>query len=378
MTSRLLGQPMFNLMAEANELERKGEKIIHFEIGDPNFEAPQEAITATTKALDEGLTHYTNSMGVLELRETIASITEKDYGFKPDLDQILISPANAVIDFVIRCVADPGDEIIMPNPGFPTYLAASTYSGMKPIGVPLKEKNEFCMNPDDVESSITRKTRLIINNSPNNPTGSVMTEREVMGMASIAEDKDIFLLTDETYSKIIYSGKHVSPSIVDNCKERTVMLGSMSKIYAMSGWRMGYAIGPKKLIEKMGLLLQTIISCLPAFTQAGAMDVLKKCDALVGERTHILKERRDVLVEGLNSLQGVSCVTPKGAMYAFPNIENTGMTAQEFSDKMLKVGVCVLPGDSFGTYGEGHVRLCFGSTSVDTIKDAIYKMKIVL
>lgn len=369
---------MFGLMIKANELERKGQKIIHFEIGDPNFDSPRETTTAAIQALNEGFTHYTDSMGIMELRETIAEITEKEYGFRPDLNQILITPANAAIDFVIRCVANPGDEIILPDPGFPTYLAAATYSGMKPIGIPLREENKFRMNPEDVNASITKKTRLIIINSPNNPTGSIMTKNEVMEIASIAEDNDIFLLSDEVYSKIIYSGKHISPSIVDACKDRTIVLGSMSKIYAMSGWRIGYIIGPEKLIAKMMLLLQTTISCLPAFTQIGAIAAFKECDMWFKDYMNALEERRNVLTEGLNSLRGVSCVTPEGALYAFPNINNTGMTSIEFSNKMLEAGVCVLPGDYFGNYGNSHVRLCFGSTSVDTIKNALLKMEKVL
>lgn len=378
MANRLIGQPMFSLMVKARKLEKAGKKIHHFEIGDLNFGTPQEAIVAAKKALDDGHTHYTDSMGIWDLRQTIVERVKRDYGFEPEIDQVLISPANGIIDLVIRCVANPGDEIIMPDPGFPSYLAAAHYAGMGSVGVPLKETNRFNMNPLDIENKITDKTKLIIINSPNNPTGSVMTEDDVKAIADISRERQIFLLSDEAYSELVYSGAHHSPSVYDACRERVVILGSMSKNYGMAGWRIGYAIGPKVLISKMGLMLQTMISCLPGFTQIGAQAVLKSCDELLIKRKEILKKRRNVLVELLNSLPGITCDLPKGAIYVFPNIQGTGMNSQEFSDRMLNAGVCVLPGKCFGEYGEGYVRMCFGSVSVEEIEDSIAKMKTVI
>lgn len=375
MTVRLIGQPMFKLLAKANELERQGKDIIHFEIGDPDFDSPDKAIDAAISSMRQGETHYTNSMGILEFRQAVIRKVKEDYGFSPDLEQVLISPANSVIDFVIRCVADPGDEIIIPDPGFPTYLAAASYAGMKTIGVPLKEKAGFRMNPDDVGRAITPKTRLIIINSPNNPTGSVMDKKEALAIGLLAKKYNIFLLSDEVYFEIVYGEKFHSPCVLDRCKTRTILLKSMSKVHAMSGWRMGYAVGPSKLINKMGLLLQTILSCLPAFTQRASVAALKECDELAETRRRILEERRDILVNGLNRLEGVSCVAPKGAYYVFPNITRTRLTAQEFSNKMLARGVCVLSGDCFGRYGKGYVRLSYASTPVSKIREALKRMR---
>lgn len=377
-TRGLMGQPMFGLMAKANELERKGKKIIHFEIGDPDFDSPPEVVEAATNALNKGMTHYTNSMGMRELREELVGAVGRDLGFKPEFNQVVVIPANSVIDFTIRCVADPGDEIIMPDPGFPTYLSVASYAGMKTVGIPLKEKNQFRMSPDDIRKAITKKTRLIIINSPNNPTGAVIKKDEILEIGRIAQKHGIFLLSDEVYSKIMYSGKQFSPSALDHCKERVIVLHSMSKTYAMSGWRIGYAVGPGELIAKMGLLMETIMSCLPAFTQMGAIAALKKCDTLVAHRVKILKERRDRLVKGLNSLPGVSCLVPEGAYYVFPNIRGTGMNSREFADKMLGGGVCVLPADCFGKHGEGYVRLSYASTSLELIDEAISKMNKAL
>ncbi|MCR4325547.1 MAG: pyridoxal phosphate-dependent aminotransferase [Patescibacteria group bacterium] len=372
----LTGQPMFGLMAKAQEMERAGRKIIHFEIGDPDFNTPAHVIEAAKDALDANLTHYTNSMGLREFREAVVDYTETNWGFRPSIEQVLISPANAAIDFLARCVANPGDEIIYPDPGFPTYYSVVHYNGMVPVPVQLKEANEFRLDPRDVAEKITDKTRLIIMNSPSNPTGSVMTKEEVIGMAHLAKERDAYLLSDEIYFKVTYGKTHYSPSALDKCEERTIILGSLSKIYSMTGWRLGYAIGPEALIKKMGLLLETILSCLPAFTQLGGVAALTGDHRFLSRRMSILQERRDALVEGLNALPGVSCVVPDGAFYVLPNISKTGLTPEEYSEKLLeKAGVCVLPGSCFGTFGGEFVRLSYGSASVDVIQEALAKMK---
>lgn len=378
-TDGLIGQAMFNLLARAREMERTGKNILHFEIGDPSFNSPPHVIEAAKNALDANLTHYANSMGIIELRQAVCEYTEAGWGFKPDIEQSLICPANAIIDFVARCIVNPGEEVIYPDPGFPTYHSVLNYNGMVPVGIQLTEDNNFRMDPAEILRKITDKTRLIIINTPQNPTGSVMSRQEILEIASIAKKYDVFLLSDEVYAKIIYEKVHFSPAIVDRCLERTIILNSLSKTYAMSGWRLGYAIGPIELIKKMGLLLQTIISCLPVFTQWGGVAAILGEQNVVRERTKILKERRDVLIEGLNKLPGVSCVNPDGSFYAFPNIINTGLNEDEFSNKMLEeAGVCILPGNCFGKFGQGHVRLCYASLDVKTIKEALARMKKVL
>lgn len=375
-TDSLIGQPMFNLLARAQEMERAGKRVIHFEIGDPNFNSPSQAIEAAKKALDANLTHYTNSMGLQEFRQAVADYTKLNMGFKPSLKQILVCPANAVIDFVARCTVNPGEEVIYPDPGFPTYYSVINYNGMIPVPVQLREENSFRMSPEDVRQKITNKTKLIIINTPQNPTGSIMTREEVLEMAEVAKKYDIYLLSDEVYSKITYGEIYYSPSIVDQCRERTIILGSLSKIYAMSGWRLGYAIGPEKLIQKMGLLLETIISCLPAFTQLGGRAALRGGQKFLTERNKKLQERRDFLIKGLNNLSGVSAIMPDGSFYAFPNIKKTGLSSDEYSKKLLEeIGVCVVPGNCFGKFGEGYSRFCYASTSIEMIEEALAKMK---
>ena len=375
-TDNLKGQAMFGLMAKAQEMERSGRKIIHFEIGDPDFNTPSRVKEAAKVALDANFTHYTNSMGLREFREAVALYTESNWGFRPTLPQILICPANAAIDFAARCVVNQGEEVIYPDPGFPTYHSVIHYNGMIPVPVQLKEENKFRMDPSDVAARITDKTRLVIMNSPSNPTGSVMTKDEILGMADIAKKHDLYLLSDEIYSKLTYGKIHHSPSVVDKCRERTILLCGLSKIYSMTGWRLGYVVGPEDLIKKMGLLLETILSCLPAFTQLAGVSALQGDQDFLRERIEILRQRRDLLVKRLNALPAVSCIVPEGAFYVFLNIAKTGMTADEYSVRLLdSTGVCALPGNCFGKFGEEYVRFSYGSVSVEMIKEALDKMR---
>lgn len=378
-TDGLIGQPMFKLLSQIKEMESSGKKIIHFEIGDPNFDTPGTVIQAAKNSLDKGETHYTDSMGLMELRQEICAFTKKNLGFQPSVEQVLVIPANAIIDYIVRCVVNPGEEVIYPDPGFPTYFSVINYAGMKPIAIPLKEENGFRMSPEDIRKNITDKTRLIIINSSNNPTGSVMTKEEVKEVAAIAEEKDIYILSDEVYSLITYDKTYHSPSVYDHCKERTIILNSFSKGYSMSGWRLGYAIGPESVVAKMGLLLQTTISCLPAFIQRGGIAALNVDQRLIINRNKELKERRDALVKGLNSIKGFSCHVPDGAFYAFPNIKNTGLSSENLADLLLyKANIAVLSGNCFGKYGEGYIRICYASTTKDIIEEAIRRMRDIL
>jgi aspartate/methionine/tyrosine aminotransferase len=322
------------------------------------------------------MTHYTSSMGWFEFRDAVADYTERALGFRPGLDQILACPANAIIDFVVRCVADPGDEIVYPDPGFSTYYSVISYNRMKGVGVHLKEEDGFRMRAEDVARRITRKTKLIILNTPHNPTGAVMNAEDVMAIALLAQEKGIWLLSDEVYSRITYDETHFSASVVDLCRERTIILNSLSKLYAMSGWRLGYAIGPEKLIEKMGLLLQTILSCLPVFTQAGGRAALLGNQDFLIKRVKALREQRDTLVEGLNGLPGITCALPGGAFYAFPNIRKTGMSSDEYAQLLLhEAGICAVPGSCFGRLGEGFVRFCYAGTPKRRIEETLSLME---
>ena len=371
-SSGLIGQPMFKLLEKTKELERSGEKIIHFEIGDPDFSTPKNVVEAAIKSLKAGETHYVESVGLFDLREEICRFTSSEMGFLPDMDQVLVIPANAVIDYVVRCVADPGDEVILPDPGFPTYFSVANYTGVKPVSIPLRESNGFVMDPEEIKKKISPRTRLLILNSPHNPTGAVCEREIVDEIAKICLENNIFLLSDEVYSKLVYSGNHCSPSTNDHCSKMTITLNSFSKNFAMSGWRLGYAIGPVSLIEKMALLLQTTISCLPVFIQRGGIEALRGNQSILAERRLLLQERRDALVEGLNQISGIRCRMPGGAFYAFPNIEQTGLTSISFAERLLEnQRICVLDGDCFGRSGAGFVRFSYASTSLELIKESL-------
>ena len=377
---RIAGQPMFRVLDKVQQLEADGRNIIHFEIGDPDFTTPKHIIEACCNSLHDGETHYVNSMGTHDLRAVAAMVTQSSRGFLPDINQVLVTPgANIIIYLATLCLVNPGEEVIIPNPGFPTYAAVAKLCGVKPVGIPLKESNYFRMDPDDVNNAITSKTKLIIINSPNNPTGSVMTREEMTAIYEIAKDKGIYLLSDEVYARMHYGDTaFYSPSSKDCCKETVIVMNSVSKAFAMTGWRLGTAIGPEAVIEKMGLLVQTLCSCTAPFVQRAAIAATLGDQKPVREMMATYRRRRDMMVDGLNRLPGVHCLNSEGALYTFPNITGTGRTSQEFSDFMLeKAGVALLPGTDFGSAGEGYVRLAF-TTREDKIMEGLKRMKQAL
>lgn len=352
-TESLLGQPMFILKEKISELESQGKKILHFEIGDSHLDAPHSVIQEIIKSIEGGETHYANSTGIDELKKAIAKATKEEYGFWPDLEQILVMPANAIIDFIIRCTCNQEDEVIIPDPGFPTYASVLNYTGIK------------------MGSKITSRTKLIIINSPSNPTGEVMDAVEIAAVYTQVARNNLFLLSDEVYSKIVYDTSHSSPSQFDRCKKRVILLKSFSKLYSMSGFRLGYAIGPRNLIEKMGLLFQTIFSCMPIFIQKAGVKALEED---IKGRINYYRECRDMIVKGLNEIKGISCPLPQGAFYVFPDIRKTGLTSKKFAQETLNKGVAVLPGSDFGKNGEGYVRLCY-ATKKEIIEEALKRMR---
>lgn len=375
------GQPMFKVLDRVQKLEREGKKILHFELGEPDFDTPDNIVDACVDALKNGDTHYANSMGLFELREAVAETTFKSRGFKPDIDQILITPgANAIIYFSIRCLVNEGEEVIVPDPGFPTYFSAIKFCGAKAVRIALKEENQHQLMADDVRKLITDKTRLVIINSPSNPTGAMTDKKEIQEIYKICNDKGIFILSDEIYSRLVFedSGEFFSPSMLDFCKENVIVLNGFSKAFAMTGWRIGAAIGPKHLIEKMGLLLQTINSCVSPFIQRAAIEAINGDQSDIRIMKDEYSERRKVLVNGLNSIEGIRCTMPKGSIYAFANISDLGMTGEEFSEFALKqAGVALLPGSSFGHYADDFVRICYVN-SIDNINLAIGKIEEAL
>lgn len=373
----LQGQPMFKILSRIKEMERAGEHIVHFEIGDPDFSSPTNVIKACEEALENGYTHYSDSMGDYEFRKAIAENNMFTRGFKPDISQVLVTPgANIMIYYAVRCLVNPGDEVIVQDPCFPTYLSVFNFCGVKAVGVPLKEENEFRLQPEDVENAITEKTRLIIVNSPHNPTGAVMRKEELEAIANIALKHKVFLYLDEIYSRMNWGEtSFFSPSIVDSCKDYMILANGFSKAFAMTGWRLGVGIGPSDVIEKMGLLLQTTSSCVPSFIQQAGIEAIRGDQSQVKQMMAEYKKRRDILVAGLNEIDKIQCLNPGGAFYVFPNIKATGLTSAEFTKRLLeeaKVGVC--SGRDFGEAGEGYIRLCY-ATSEDEIVEGVRRIK---
>jgi aspartate aminotransferase len=376
LTAGLVGQPMLEILDIANALAATGRTIHRFEVGDSDFDAYPHVVAATKQALDEGNTKYVAANGIEPLRQAVRDYTAGKVGFKPDLNQIVIMPANSIIDFVIRCVADPGDEIITADPYFPTYRAVTSYTGVRQVAVPMREG--FRIDAGDLEARITPRTRLIVINTPCNPTGVVMSEQEIRGVAAVAAKHDLYLLSDEIYAENIYEGRHFSPSFADQCRERTIILSGFSKGHSMSGWRLGYAVGPAELIGKMGLMFNTIYTCLPPFIQHAGLAALATDRGLMAERVAYYRKLRDLMVSQLNDIPGVKCATPSGSIYAFPDISGTGMTSVEFARFVLeRAGVAATPGAYFGPRGEGHVRFCY-LRSEETIAAACAGMKKAL
>lgn len=374
--SRIYGEAAFEVLAKAQALERQGKSILHFEIGEPDMETPKNVAQAGIKAIQDKKTHYVPSIGLLELRKAVQDEVEKTRGFRPDLEQVVIIPGlKPGIFFSMLSIVNPGDEVIYQDPGYPTYGSVTSFLGAESVLVPLLEENEFRMNPDDIKDRITKKTKLIIVNSPQNPTGSVMTKSELDDIAELAEEHDVFVVSDEIYSKMTYDTTHYSPTARDEAKERTVLLDGFSKYYAMTGWRLGYMVVPQSMAERLNDFLVSAVSCTAAFTQWAGVEALTGDQSFIPEMMARFKEKRDRIVKGLNSIPDFTCLAPKGAFYAFPNITETKMTSQECADHLLyKAGVAVLPGTAFGPYGEGYLRFSY-ATTLENIDDAVKKIK---
>lgn len=376
---RLKGQAMFQILAAVRELERQGRNIVHFELGDPDFDTPRNIVDACVNSLKSGETHYAPSSGLLDLKKAAQEVTARSRRFTPDLNQLLVcAGANVMIYYALACTVEPGEEVIVPDPAFVSYFSILDFLNIKAVRVPLREENEFRLSPADVRAAITDKTRMIIINSPSNPTGAVMTPEEIEQIYQIAREHDIYLLSDEIYARMVYEDsdhKFFSPSVFDQCKERTIIVNGMSKSYAMTGWRLGVATGPADVIEKMGLLLETTMSCVSPFIQRAGIEALKGPQEEVFKMVDEYRHRRDSMVEGLNSIKGVTCLCPRGAFYVFPNIRGTGLTSAQFTDKMLtEAGVALTPGPVFGESGEGYVRLCYVN-SIENIREGVRRMK---
>ena len=359
-------------------LEKEGKKILHLDIGDPDFDTPKHIIEAAVKSLRSGDTHYDVAGGTRDFRKAIAKSVKKELGFLPEEEQILIGPSPMLIYFLLQCVADKGDEVIVGDPAYARFYSLLNLLGLKPEPVVLKEREGFRMNPDRVREKITKRTRLVIMNSPHNPTGAVMTKKENEQLFRLARKYNFLILSDEVYGKLIYSGQHYSPGVNDHCRSNVVILNSFSKAYAMTGWRLGYLVGPKELMKKVEVLIRNTIFSLPVFIQKAGISALLGSDKFLKKTVVDYKKRRNILVAGLNRLPGVKCAMPDGALYVFPNIRGTGLSSREFVNFMLeKAGVALSAGTEFGREGEGFIRVSF-TVSMKDIQEAVKRMEAVL
>ena len=367
----------FEVFAMAKEIEKTGAKVTHFEMGEPDFDTPENIKNAASKALSNGYTHYTAAPGLLELRQAIAEYFSEDAGvdINPEKEVMVMPGAKPGLFAGILATANAGDEVIMPNPAFPIYESVTNLVRAKPVPIPLKEENEFRLSPADVRKKVTKKTKLLILNTPHNPCGSSLMKNEMEEIAEIAKEHNLWVMSDEIYSKIIYEGQHYSMLSIPGMKERTIMIHGFSKTYAMTGWRLGYAIGDAKVIANMTRLQVNIASCAAAFSQIAGIEALLGPQDAVSMMTAEYRKRRDSIVRALNSIKGLTCKTPTGAFYVFPNIRKTGMKSKDLMLHLLhKAHVAAVHGTAFGKYGEGYLRFSY-ATSLDNIKVGMEKVK---
>jgi len=354
----------FEVLARARALEAEGRSVIHLEIGEPDFPTPDNIVEAAYGAMHADYTHYTPAGGILEVRQAVADFLNRRLGtdVKP-LEVVMVPGSKNVLLFTLLSCVEPGDEVILPDPGYPVYESLVRFIGARPVPIRLREEREFRMDLAELSSLVTDRTRLLIVNTPQNPTGGVLTREDVEFISRLAVERDLLVLSDEIYSQITYGDfQHVSLLAQPGMRERTVLLDGMSKAYAMCGWRLGYGVAPRELAAKMETLMINSSSCAAAFTQMAAIEAFgaPESDRAVKRMVGEFQRRRDLMVDGLNRIPGFRCARPEGAFYAFPNVEGTGMDEQVMADRLLtEAGVAVLPGTAFGAGGKGYVRLAY-------------------
>jgi len=376
MIQRAGTETAFEMLAKAKELERQGKSVVHFEIGEPDFNTPENIKEAGIKAIKENYTHYSPTQGILELREAVAEYISKTRDIKVTPDEVIITPGGKDVIFgTMLSLLDEGDEAIYPNPGYPIYESAIRLVGAKPVPMPLREENDFAFDRHEFEKLVTPKTRLIVINSPANPTGGILSYEDLEFIADIAKKNDIMILSDEIYSRIIYEGKFVSIASLPGMKERTIILDGFSKTYAMTGWRLGYAVANKEVIEALKRVAVNSFSCVATFVQMAGVEALRGPQDEVEKMRKEYEERRNLIVKGLNEIPGFSVKMPKGAFYAFPNVKKLGKPSKELADYLLyEAGVCTLSGTAFGEYGEGYLRFSY-ATSKENIIEGLKRVK---
>jgi aspartate/methionine/tyrosine aminotransferase len=374
--SRLGTETAFEVLNRARALEKQGKEIIHLEIGEPDFDTPANVVEAGVDALREGWTHYGPSAGLPELRQTIADYVSRTRKVPVSSDEVVVVPGGKpIIFFTILALIESGDEVLYPNPGFPIYESMVNYSVGKGIPIPLREERDFAVDVKELASLITDHTRLIILNSPHNPTGGVLTKTDIFEIAEAIGDRNILVLSDEIYSRLIYDGEHFSIMSVPGFKDRTILLDGFSKTYAMTGWRLGYGVMRADLASQIAKLVTNATSCTASFTQMAGIEALRGDQSSVDKMSDEFRRRRDAFVAGLNQIKGFSCPMPKGAFYAFPNITKTGWSSKKLADALLEeAGVAALAGTSFGAYGEGYLRFSVAN-SLENLNKALARIE---
>jgi len=373
--SRLGTETAFEVLNKARALERQGKKIIHLEIGEPDFDTPANVVEAGISALRKGWTHYGPSAGLPELRQAIAEDVSRSRSVKVTSDEVVVVPGGKpIIFFTLLALADVGDEVIYPNPGFPIYESMIHYLGAKAVPIRLREERDFSFDVNELASLITDRTRLIILNSPQNPTGGVLSKQDIHDIAEAIGDRNIMVLSDEIYSRLIFDGEHHSILSIPGFQERTILLDGFSKTYAMTGWRLGYGVMRPDLATHISRLMTNSNSCTASFTQVAGVEAISGDQTSVEHMRAEFQRRRDAFVAGLNRIKGFSCRMPKGAFYAFPNIKKTGWASKKLAETLLEqAGVACLSGASFGDFGEGYLRFSVAN-SLENLNQALLQI----
>jgi len=368
--NRIGTEGAFVVLAKARALEAEGREILHFEIGEPDFPTPDNIIEAASSALQAGYTHYTPAAGILEARQAVSGFLNKRLGTDVDPAEVVLVPGskNILLFTLLSCI-EAGDEVILPDPGYPVYESLVNFIEAVPVPIPLRQENDFRMDMKELASLVTARTKLIIVNTPQNPTGGILTAEDVRFIADLARERDLLVISDEIYSQICYGDfKHVSLLAEPGMRERTILMDGMSKAYAMCGWRLGYGVAPRELAGKFETLMINSSSCAAAFTQMATIEALTspESERAVEVMVEKFRRRRDLMVDGLNRIPGFRCNRPEGSFYAFPNIEGTGFDERELADRLLtEAGVAVLPGTAFGAAGKGFIRLAYTNSEAN-------------
>jgi aspartate aminotransferase len=374
--SRLGTETAFEVLVKARALEAKGRDIVHLEIGEPDFDTPANVVEAAVDALHKGFTHYGPSAGLPPLRDAIAEDVSRSRGIKVTPEEVVVVPGGKpIIFFTILALCDEGDEVIYPNPGFPIYESMINFVGAKAVPIKLREELDFRLDVNELKSLITDRTKLIIINSPQNPTGGVLEKSDIADIAAAIGDRDIMILSDEIYSRLLFEGRHHSIASIEDMRERTIILDGFSKTYAMTGWRMGYGVMRPDLAQHVARLMTNSNSCTASFTQVAGIEAIRGDQSSVEKMNREFMRRRDYFAERVNKIKGFSCRVPKGAFYMFPNITGTGWQSKKLADALLdEAGVAALSGTAFGAFGEGYLRFSIAN-SMENLKKALDRVE---